>query len=85
MAGEPAVRSIRRGTQHSSEREGPDSVGAPIPEAQFLPGPPAPPPSSLINGMCVTLQNPDEQVASLGEASSSQRETEGDKLRSEHP
>ena len=83
MSGEPAVRSIRRGTQRSSGRA--RTLGAPSAEAQLLPGPPAPPPSSLINGMCVALQNPGEQVPSLGEAASSQRETEGDKLRAERP
>ncbi|KAJ8787362.1 hypothetical protein J1605_005767 [Eschrichtius robustus] len=68
MSGEPAVRIDQAG--YSAQLwEGPDSVGAPSPEARLLPGPPAPPPSSLINGMCMILLNPgldsDEELGLL--------------------
>lgn len=41
------------------------------------------PPSFLINWKCLTLHKPNKQVASLGGSTSSQRETEWDKLRTE--
>ena len=52
------------------------SAWHPGPAAWLLPGLLASPPSSLINGLCGTFQKPPaEQVASLGDAASSQGET----------
>lgn len=66
---------VRRGTCCMLLQVG-CSARHPGPAAWLPPELPAAPPSSLMNGLCGTLQKPlAEQVASLGDAASSQGET----------